>query len=107
MNQRVEELTARVHSWITRPIRAVVLLIVLYYGGSAYGNSRYISRPLWQDAILWPIAILGFATIIADDIGRKGRKLKLSRWLAGKLVQRQERKGAYLPPDPEAPLPPP
>lgn len=93
----VEELTETLHRWVDRGIRPVVVLILLYYGGSQYG-SHYISRPLWQNVILWPIFLVGFAIVLADDVGgkRAGKPKKVSRWLARKLVARRERKGAPI-----------
>jgi hypothetical protein len=91
----VEELTETLHRWVNRGIRPVVVLILLYYGGSQYG-SHYISRPFWQNVILWPIFLFGFAIVLADNVGgkRAGKPKKVSRWLARKLVVRRELKGA-------------
>jgi hypothetical protein len=91
----VETLTATLHRMIDRYLRPVVVLILLWYGGSRYGASHYITRPLWENVILWPIAAIGFAVILADDLGKN--KPRFSRWLARRLIQRGQRKGAYLP----------
>lgn len=91
----VGELTETLHRWVDRGIRPVVVLILLYYGGSQY-SSHYISRPFWQNVILWPIFLAGFAIVLADNVSgkRAGKPKKASRWLARKLVASRERKGA-------------
>jgi hypothetical protein len=89
----VEELTATLHRRIERFLAPVVVLILVYYGGSQYGGSHFVNHALWQDIILWPFVVVGFVVVVLDRRGRHGDKPLFSRWLARKLVARHERKG--------------
>ena len=84
-----EELTATYHRRIDRFVRPVALLILVYYGGSQYG-SHYISHPLWQGIILWPILAAAFTVVILDDATTKKHPVpRFSRWLTRRLIERR------------------
>jgi hypothetical protein len=116
---REDELTRRVTRWVEGPLVTVCALILVYYGGNAYGNSQYISHPLWQGILLWPIVAVSFVLLIIDRAGhkrppraerqampampkneRRAARIaraqpmrRVSRAIARRIIARQERKG--------------
>jgi hypothetical protein len=96
---REAELAKRVNRWVERPLVAIAVLICTYYGASQYGDSRYISHPLWQDIILWPIVVLAFVVILVEAAGPPGKfwrgahHRRISRAIARRIVARQDRNG--------------
>ena len=116
LESREDELTRRVARWVEGPLVTVAVLICTYYGGSQYGDSHYVSHPLWQNVILWPILLASFVLLIIDRAGHRRKDMpvapemsraerralrvrrqtphrRVSRWVARRIIARQEQKG--------------
>jgi hypothetical protein len=91
---REDELTRRVTRWVEGPLVTVCVLILVYYGGNAYGDSRYVGHPLWQGILLWPIVAFSFVLLIIDRAGHK-RPPRAERQ-AMRAMPKDERRAARI-----------
>jgi hypothetical protein len=116
---REDELTRKVTRFVEGPVAGILIMIMIYYGGNPGGSSSFVNHALWQDAILWPIVIIGFVLVTIDRIEprmsraerqafkalpkdekraeRRRRaqspRRRVSRHIARRIIARRERKG--------------